>query len=278
MDTRISPQEMFKYLEGEVTSSRAEDIESHLAECRDCRQSFEKLRALTRSIGEMDEELAEIDLVPDLHRAIAAEPEPARRWRLFPALAAVSVACLLAVAGTLVWMATRDTPRPSDAYRVKSAAPAGIQTNRWAGMHVYLLTAEGGTRPLEKKLPGNASLLFGYTNLGENPFSRLMIFAVDQKGSLFWFHPAYLKEGSDPVSIQIRPDQAGIELPEAVQHDFEPGPLVLYALFTRRPLRVSTIEDQISALRQAGVWAADRPRELEIQGAAQHILTTRVEP
>src|SRR5690606_27654335 len=92
-------------------------------------------------------------------------------------------------------------------------------------------------------------LLFSFDNLGPAPFAYLMIFAVDGAGEVYWFHPAYEDAGTDPRSIAVS-GQGGsaVELPDLVHHDVPAGRLAIYGLFTRAPVRVSTVERTVAEL------------------------------
>jgi hypothetical protein len=117
-----------------------------------------------------------------------------------------------------------------------------------------------------------------YTNLGENPYEYLMVFAVDSKGEVYWLFPAYLEEGSDPRSIEIFQGRPQVELGEKIRHDFTPGPLVFYGVFTHQPLHVSTIESLVGEMIRSNQWIIEAPARLPVENAAQQLITTRVEP
>jgi hypothetical protein len=97
-----------------------------------------------------------------------------------------------------------------------------------------------------------------------------MILARDASGRVHWFYPAYTGKGTDPRSIPVGGNVSGAELFEKVRHDFAPGPLWIYGLFTRKPLRVSEVEALVQGLEPG--------ERIPLDGSAQHIQKTVVAP
>jgi hypothetical protein len=91
------------------------------------------------------------------------------------------------------------------------------------------------------------ALAFAYTNPPGAGFSRLMIFAHDQAGHIYWYWPAWRDPATTPVAIPITPAAAPVELGEAVSHALQPGALTLTALFTDRAYDVRAIEAAVTA-------------------------------
>jgi hypothetical protein len=133
--------------------------------------------------------------------------------------------------------------------RAKSAgAGAAGAPERWAGISAYRVAGGRAPERLGGRISPDDGLLFTYTNLGPRPFTHLMIFAVDASGQVRWFHPAYQEAGTNPASIPIQTN-ANVPLAEVVSHPFAPGPAVVHALFSRRPVHVREVE----------AWIARRP-------------------
>ena len=262
--TDISTQELFLYLEGEVTQRRAAEIDGHLAACPACRQNLQEQRAMLKLLSEPDEELQKIDLVDDVRRLIRTQP--VRPRRKLPA-ASFHIALLLALAGAVaLWFLTAE----EDEFRRKSAAPAAHQQDRWVGLQAFSVGDTDQPHRLGETMEPGDSLLFAYTNLGEKPFPYMMIFAVDSQREAYWFYPAYTHEGTDPMSIPIGGNVSAAELFEKIRHDFPSGPIWIYGLFTRKPLHVSAVESIVQKTEPG--------ERMDIQGSAQQILKTVVEP
>jgi hypothetical protein len=101
-------------------------------------------------------------------------------------------------------------------------------------------------------MSSNDALLFSYSNLGPKPFEYVMVFAVDANGDVFWFFPAYEREGSNPVSVPLRKGVHAVEFDESVRYQLAPGPLEIRALFTAGPLRVLEVESWLAHHPLAG--------------------------
>jgi hypothetical protein len=253
------------YLEGEVSASEAVEIEAALADRLEARQRLEQLREIRRGLARPAPELEGIDLVRAVRRAAAAAPVSARPRFRAPYWASVLAAGALAAAVVLV-----ARPRAVE-FRAKGRA-AGQDDVRWAGLQAYRVGRSGQPERLGDHLAAGDGLLFSYTNLGPRPFDFLMIFAVDARGEVRWFHPAYERLGVDPASISIRRAEAAVELGEVVRHDVPAGALTVHALFTRRPLHVVEVE---AAIQRVG---RDAPLSSAFDDCADLRLVTRVDP
>jgi hypothetical protein len=285
------PRDWFAYLEDEVTLNRSRELQQHLHGCDRCRAHLEQDRRLLRSLAQPDQRLVDRDLLPAIHRRLAAaqaEPPPARRRsavRVGLAAAAAAVAGVVIVCtlvGTGAGPAGPKQPQPAATaepeVRVKGAGGIGQpeQPDRLVGLQVYRLPPGGEPRRLTRGLQPGDHALFAYTNLASRPYSHLMILAVDAAGAIHWYYPAYLEPADDPTSIPIRARVSAAPLPEKIRHDFAPGRLCIVGLFTRTPLRVSQVEAVIRELRAAGGWSCGR--RLPIADSGQHAIETRVRP
>jgi hypothetical protein len=127
-------------------------------------------------------------------------------------------------------------------------------------------------------LTGTASiedgLLFSYTNLGNNPFVYLAIFAVDGRKNVRWFYPAYEIPGTNPASISIKRGLADVPLPDLVHQDWAPGPIAIHALFSYEPLHVQEVE---ALLEHVGSQQATR-EPLNVSGTLDQVTTAELVP
>jgi hypothetical protein len=90
------------------------------------------------------------------------------------------------------------------------------------------------------------ALAFAYTNPTDAPYARLMIFAHDDAGHVFWYWPAWRDPSASPAAIPISAAAAPVELGEAVKHPLPAGPLTLTALFTNQPYDVHQVEAAVA--------------------------------
>jgi len=84
-------------------------------------------------------------------------------------------------------------------------------------------------------------LAFTYRN--PEAKSHLMIFAVDDRREVYWYHPAWTDPESDPAAVAVAPGEGFRELPEAVRHDLRSSTkLRVYAYFTDGTTTVRAVE------------------------------------
>jgi hypothetical protein len=264
----VSQKDLARYLEGEVTRSRAEEVEEHLHGCDACRRELESMREMVGRLSKSAGPEEHRDHLPEVRRRIESGYGAYRRRRRRWSLAAVTGAALiaLAVAG---WFLLRPADR-ADEFRTKSAQPPIPEQDRWAGIQAFRVDAAGAAVGLGDGIRKSDYLVFSYTNLGEQPYGYMMIFAVDGRGRVYWLHPAYLRAGDDPVSIGISKDAEGVELREKIRHEYPEGRLWIYGLFTNEALKASSIEMLVKS--------TPRGERIPLDGSAQHILVTEVKP
>lgn len=265
---RVRAETLVAYLEEEVTPRERMTLEKELADSPRARRQLEALHNLRSSLSAGIPELGEVDLVPALQKVRASGGAPAsvrgraRSW--YYALMVAATFALLVGGGA----ALLQPGRPE--FRVKSADVTEGARERWAGIRVYRVEAGGGApERLADGMRSSDGLLFSYTNLGGEPFDYLMIFGVDARGEVHWFHPAYEREGTNPASIPIEKSQSNVPLPELIRHDFPPGPLAIHALFTTWPVRALDVERSLSLSR-------DPAAALALSGAVDQVVRTQV--
>lgn len=113
------------YIDGELTEADTKSLEAHLADCEECRETVEQLRAVVSRAGDLQDRAPEKDLwagiAADIKRTageakVVDITRPARsRWRVsfsVPQLLAASIALMFVSAGS-VWMALSVGGEPS---------------------------------------------------------------------------------------------------------------------------------------------------------------------
>ena len=235
----LASETLAAYLERELSPSETQRLEDMLARDADAQRRLEQLRHIRDALSAPEPELESIDLVLAVQTAQRLpERTPPRRsiwWLLGGGVTATAAALLLAFGvDTGQWS-------PSE-FRAKSGGSELPDPRRWTAVQVYQVSAGGEPQQLSERVSANDGFLFSYTNLGPEPFEYLMIFAVAASGQVSWFHPSYETVGTNPTSIHIEKGRAEVPLKEVIEHDFAPGPLSIYALFTRQPMRVLEVE------------------------------------
>ena len=272
----ISTRQLLCLLEGEVTVAEANELRAVLERSPAARAARDRLDAMLDRLRAPVDEIEGADLVGGVRAGAGAAPRAAsRRWRAW--LIAATVGCA-AIVGSALWL------RPSTGgvgagldgeYRAKSA---GAPTQEpWVALEVYHLPAGGSPARVGSRLPRGDGLLCAYSNLGREPFRHLMVIAVDRRGEVFWLYPAFDRPGTDPTAVAIG-GGARQQLPDLVHHDFQPGPLVFYGIFTHRVLRASEVEAAVRRAAREPSWSLAAPRRLPLDGTAQAILPTEVGP
>jgi hypothetical protein len=263
-DATLTHDELERYLEGELTVSRTKEVEAQLASDPLSAARLEEVTALREQMADAPAELFDVDLAATVEGALERGEQPRARRSRTPFVAAG--AAVLALAASVVILV-----QPPDDSRAKSGG--GARADRWAGIVAH---GPDGAR-VQEGFARDDALGFSFTNAGPRPYSHLAVFAVDERGAVFWYYPAWLRAEDNPRSILAK---AGTEvpLPEKVKHAFEPGPLVVYGLFTREPVSVRDVEAHVKAWVEGGRWSTLSPPRFELGDTAQHTLSLKVRP
>jgi len=189
-------------------------------------------------------------------REEAARRVPSRRaaWTYGAALAAA--------AGVAVGVTWRPPPPPKPeiiAARGGQVHPPSATVQAFVGH-----AAPGSAPPLLEGAtlrPGDG-ILIRYSNPTERDV-YLMVLALDAHGTVHWIHPAYLAESSNPTSLRLAANVTERVLPEVAEpEDPAPGALRVYAVLSRVPLDVKTVERRV-ALAPTAVAASFPDAEVE---------------
>lgn len=235
----LASAELAAYLESELSPSEMHRTQDLLAKDLDARRRLEQLSQIRAALSAPEPELESIDLVAAVQ---AARRQPARVAPRRPFWLWIGGGVSAAAAAALLFLSLDTRRSLEDQFQAKSGGAALPEARRWTGVQVYQVAAAGEPQQLAAQVSKKDGLLFAYTNLGPDPFEYLMLFAVGGSGEVFWFHPSYERVGMNPSSIKIEKGRAEVPLKEVIEHDFAPGPLSIYALFTRRPMRVLEVE------------------------------------
>ena len=226
-----------------------------------------------------------MDLVPQLHAQIQAPQrairarffEGAKRRLLLPWSLAVASVGLAAMALLVLVPMDATSPSGDDQLRAKSAGSPADRAKDWVRLEVYRVRGDGNPERVHDRLGADDGLLFAYANPGPQPFSHLLVFAVDGSGEIFWFYPPHVNKGANPYAIAIRRSRLGTELPDMVEHDLAPGPLAIYGVFANSPIDVASVESTVRGLVREGTWSAESPPHLPLaQRTVQRTITVSV--
>jgi len=203
-------------------------LRAHLPDCARCRRYYEAHMLYAELTPGLAERLAAGLGVAAAPPAAASEWLPSRRTWLVTSVAAAACLALLATG--------EGVRRPERDFGVRGLASDGTGP----ALEIYRVTSDGATRPADGWMTAGDELAFAYRN--PTGFARLMIFGVDDRGDIYWFHPAWTEATRDPVAVPIAAGVGPYELPEAIQHQVRGGRLRIVALFTNSAASVRALE------------------------------------
>jgi hypothetical protein len=120
--------------------------------------------------------------------------------------------------------------------------------DRGTEVSAFRTSGPGAPAPATARIAPGDELAFAYRN--GSGWARLMVFARDEHGAVYWFYPQWVAPASDPVGVDLEVDPGLHELPAAVSHDFGGRQLLLCALATRQPLSARQVERSLAENRQ----------------------------
>jgi hypothetical protein len=120
--------------------------------------------------------------------------------------------------------------------------------DRGTEVSAFRTSGPGAPAPATARIAAGDELAFAYRNGGG--WTRLMVFARDEHGAVFWFYPQWVDPASDPLGVDLGVDPGLHELPAAVSHDFGGHQLLLCALASRQPLSARQVERALAEDRR----------------------------
>jgi hypothetical protein len=225
---------------GAIDVERERAMRSHLASCDGCRTHYRRRALLAR----LDPEAKSPE--ERLARGLGLEPRRAevRPFARFAPRAAIVLA--LAASVLLFLRAPKD-----DGFASRGGSDTSATADA-AGprLHVHRVAGDGRTVPVVDSVKSGDELAFAYENPEGKPF--LAIFAVDEHGQVYWFHPAWTDETQDPPAIEAETTPGVHELREAVRHRWRGSRIDVHALFLDKRLTVRQIEARLASLPLEG--------------------------
>jgi hypothetical protein len=205
-------------------------VAPHLESCTRCRGYFAQRELLAR----LDPQA--VSARERIARGAGLSLPKATRAPLFGALATAGV---LAAALFVVGDAGDDT---SGFTARGSGRPSDVAASD-ALVRIFRITGNESV-PVGDEIAVDDELAFAYRN--PNGRSHLMIFAVDDRREIYWYHPAWTDPDADPSSVAVSSGEAFRELTEAVRHDLHASKnLRVYALFSDAPTTVRAVEREM---------------------------------
>ncbi|HVZ34957.1 MAG TPA: hypothetical protein VG963_21165 [Polyangiaceae bacterium] len=263
-----SDEQLLAGLLGELSVNQASELERHRTVCSRCRalwraheQLLADLRAAPPLSRAQDEFVAQVlarceESPPqraDPALGAPAQEAPARpmmgpdrlssttrRWAWSLALAAALGLCVVAP-----WRAHEppgDAGARIAARGAQGRATSAPRTQRTPSAELWFVR-DGVFAPLVgARLRAGDGLAVRCSNPDGEPV-RLAVFALDAQSEVHWIYPAYVDPDSNPESISIAPRVLDRMLGEVVEPDAPAvGPFRVFAVFSRAPIAVRTVE------------------------------------
>lgn len=229
---RVMERHFDRHFAARITPGEESALREHLPDCDACRERYRRHMVYAELVPgrpRMAERLALGLGVGPATPAAAPERLPPR-WTWFVTWAAAAACLALLVTGQVLRRSDRD-------FGVRGLASDGAG----AALEIYRVTGDRTTKPTDGWMAAGDELAFAYRN--PTGFTRLMIFGVDDRGGIYWFHPAWTDASQDPVAVPISAGVGPFELPEAIRHQIRGGRLHVVALFTNTTASVRALEE-----------------------------------
>lgn len=204
-----------------IAPRREAQLRAHLGACESCHRRYERyllLAQLDRSIASAEDRLAYgLGLAP--------------RGRAWSRPMAVAVGLATVLVALWLW------PAAQPAY----VARGGRTMDPDQVLYVYRIASGCALQPVVNGLISNGDeLAFAYRNRAG--WSRLLVYAVDGAGRIYWYHPGWADATAAPVAVRIEAGSGRHELPEAIAQPLPHGPVEIHAVFTDDAVSVQSIE------------------------------------
>jgi hypothetical protein len=234
---------------GRLAVARERQMRTHLADCGDCRDRYQRHLAL----GRLDP------------RALGFEERMRRGLGLAPAglsgraFGLTTAAFALALGAWLLFPRLPALLHPGadgadDGFHARGGGAISLplafrMDDRGSDVSAFRTNGPGAPAPALDRIHVQDELAFAYRNGGG--WTHMMVFARNPSGSVFWFYPQWTDPAADPVGVELAASPGTHELSAAVKHDLAAGKLVFCAVMSRQPLSVHQVERALDAHKNA---------------------------
>jgi hypothetical protein len=205
-------------------------LRQHLPGCDSCRTRYERHLLVEGLDPARPAGAARLAVGLGLPGAASASPRP-RPQRL-----ARTLGLMLPLAGAAALLLWWMRPSQPDAGTPEFQARGGGRTQ----LLTYRLSAGHPPSPVVDRLEVRDELAFVYRNPRGWPY--LLVFGVDEHGHVYWYHPGWADQRSQPRAVPVEQGARSVELPEGIAHAYDGERLVLHALFTAQAMTVQEME------------------------------------
>ena len=212
-----------RHFSARIRPTDEQTLRAHLPRCQPCRRLYERKLVLARL------DPAAPGAQARLARGLGLGSSSRKRWGALVGVASAAMVVLLCVTAL---RAPKD-----DGFVARGGAVAAGDA---AELRVYRLRADGQSEAVAGTIQRGDELAFAYTNPGGR--RHLMVYAVDELGTIYWYVPAWTDPASAPRAPAIQSGAKLHELGDAVTHELRGQRLTLHALFTDESFGVREIE------------------------------------
>ncbi|MBN2525967.1 MAG: hypothetical protein JXR76_06190 [Deltaproteobacteria bacterium] len=278
----LNESQMSRYFSGDISRREAEAFGKHITSCQRCLSlgnEFSQIATQLKSDNAAYHSGAEIHKIVTIIDVGKANTISIRGPRIdrMRALWAVAAALIAGFVVGAIWLGVKkkdaDTADVNDQFHARAdGAPNG---DTFVSLQIFE-NKNGTYQRVSDTISPSASLAFKYKDYSRHPYRYLMILAVDETAGIFWYYPSYIDALTNPQSISLRAQKGEFQLPDEVSHKYTPGLIDMIAIFSRTPLHVQAIEQDI-ARRMKLRPDVKRLEQFNIRGAAHYVKTLKVE-
>jgi hypothetical protein len=221
-----------RHFQGRLTPTEEVGFRAHLPDCPICQARYQRQGLFAELSGARPGRVDRIAL------GLGLPPSGPTR-QLTPIRVALPVLALAACLALLATRGLRGGAEPEFASRGRASLAAT------ASLEVFRVPPSGAPVRAQGWVGAGDELAFAYRNPGG--FRHLLVFGLDDRGELHWFHPAWTDPRQDPLAVPAQPGVGPHELGEAIRHELPGRLLRVVGIFTNQPLSVRETERRVRA-------------------------------
>jgi hypothetical protein len=232
--TRLVDRHFF----GRIAPADERRLRSHLKECRDCREQYERWLWVSQIDLTIPARSYRLGVGLGLHA-----PSLVGRLPQFALIAVTTLGCVAAVLAGSRFLRRYTTGLPTSHEGPSMSAEFAVYSIGRDDAPAALL------RPDSEIAPDEA---LGFAYAKASGAKRLMIFGIGEQGRVFWYKPGRADATANSAGLPISHGELLHELSDARTRTLDEGTVRLFALFTSRDdLRASEVEAAAAGARPA---------------------------
>jgi hypothetical protein len=212
-----------RHFSGWIETGEEHRLRAHLAGCASCRSHYRRHMLL-----------AQLDpSVPDVRTRIGRGLGIRKEYKLPRSMLAILVFASAAAATALLLVLPGGLYEPSRFFS-RAQEPQAVRLIR------YQVGSDLRLERMGPQLRRRERLAFAYQN--QPGWKRLLVFAIDERKQIYWYHPAWTDPAARPEAIPILAGGELHQLGPGIAQELAPGRLRVFGVFTNRPVGVEEVE------------------------------------